>query len=182
MDRVILLLVGVAIVVALCLTWTGQPRKQQPQPRSAVLVDEADAVQILDLSTVPEDLGCAAGATMPRPSSEYPDAASSLLLYEPSPELGVAASKVLPQPIIAYSDSSIPYAVLEEPSPALFRVIPPKPSVSQPDTAVVFVLEQPLQGLISSTGQVRPRPVVEYANAGWIGSLSPPLGLLEKGE
>lgn len=177
MDKIIFLLVGVAIGVAICLLW---PREQQPAlPEPAVIVEKADAVQTLDLSTVPQDLVRAAGVTKPRLSIEYPDTALNLLLYEPSPELGKVAGRVLPQQtIIAYPDSSIPYAALEEPPPDLFKVTLPRPFVSHPDTAVVFIVEQPTQELITSAAQVKPHPLVEYPDAGWSGSLSPPVGLL----
>lgn len=184
MDKIILLLVGVAVGVILVLLWPGkqplEPQEAPIQPEPAkpeILIEGAD-VETQKLFSVPEPALRAAEETKPRCLITYPNAALDLLLSDLPADINVIADSVLARPTIAYSDSSISYAVSQEPPRDLFTPIRARLFVSHPDETVLFILKPPLQTLISSTAQVRPHPLVEYADAGWNGSLTPPSKLL----
>lgn len=185
MDKLILLLVGIVIGVAVVLLLgkqAVQPGKRPVQPKPDVLVEGAE-VETGGLFAVPEDVVRMAGTVMPHPSTEYPNTVLNLRLHDLPREINVAAQALLPRPIVAYCDTSLAHALLlEEPSSTLFQGILPRLFISHANAAMVFILEQPLQELVSSTALVEPRPLVEYADAGYTISLGPPLELLKGGE
>ena len=163
-SDVVFLLVILAVGTAVwCFVLRLPPCRPEP------VVKDADAVEKLDLSCMPKKQ-----EALPRPLIEYPNAAFTRSLIE-STELEEKA-RVLSRPLTEYPNSAISFALKKpQTSPATL----PRLLVEYSDSAIVFTLEQPTDADLLFA-RVRPRPLVEYADAGWSGSLSPP-GLL-KGE
>lgn len=172
-EEIILLLI---IVVVGAAVWCFILKQWPCQPAHEPIVEDADTVWEPDLGLSPMPIKPKA---LPRPLAEYTDAGLNYPLIEPPPQLQREVSKVLSRPLIEYSDSALSLA-LEEPQTS--PVVLPRPLVEYADSAIAFAMEQPPQELISSAAQAEPRPLVESADAGWSGSLSSPVGLLEEGE
>lgn len=181
MDKLILLLVGVAIGVALIFFLSEREPKLIPAVavKPEILVEGAES-ETRKVFPMPINLTNAAGATIQHLSIVCPNATYNLRLHPLSSEIDVAAKKVLPRPMVIDPASSRLYAILEKPSVDLPKSIEPRVFVTSPDGAVLSVLEEPVQTLLSSAVQVQLRPVTEYPDAVWVEDLSPPLELLNK--
>jgi hypothetical protein len=166
MDKNTLLLIVVAIAVGLVIILIiSGPKPTKP------IVDNADDVSELAWHHIPVEL-----TAIPRPLIEWIDAGLTLPLIKNSSQLEGEARKVIPRPLVEYANCALGLTVQPiETSPATL----PRPLVEYAESAILLALDQPGQDLISYAARVRSRPLVEYANAGWIGSLSPPLRLLE---
>lgn len=179
MDKVILLLAGVAIGVALIFFLSHrEPELLPPVPvKPEILVEGAES-ETLKLFALSTDLTDAAGATIQHLSIVYPNAASNLRLHPLPSEIDVVAKEVLPRLIVIDPESSKLYAILEKPGPNLSRSIQPRVFATSPDGAVLSILAEPAQTLLSSAVQVQLHPVTEYPDAVWVEDLSPSLELL----
>ncbi len=179
MDKVILLLAGVAIGVALIFFLSPDgPEPLPPVPvKPEILVEGAES-ETLEIFAISTDLTDAAEATMQRPLIVYPNATFNLCLHHIPSEIAVVAKEVLPRPIVVDPESSRLYAILEKPSPNLLKYIKLRVFATAPDGAILSILEEPVQKLLSSAVPVQLHPVVEYPDAVWIEGLSPPLELL----
>lgn len=181
MDKVILLLAGVAIGVALIFFLSHREPELLPAVavKPEILVEGAES-ETLKVFPIPINLTDAAGATIQHLSIVCPNAASNLRLHPLPSEIDVVAEEVLPRPIVIDPESSKLYAILEKPSPDLSKPMQPRPFVTSPDGAILSILEEPVQTLLSSAVQVQLHPVTEYPDAVWVEDLSPPLELLNK--
>lgn len=181
MDKLILLLVGVAIGVALIFFLSEREPELMPPVtvKPEILVEGAES-ETRKVFPMPINLTNAAGATIQHLSIVCPNATYNLRLHPLSSEIDVAAKKVLPHPIVIDPENSMTYAILEKPGASLSKPIQPSPFVTYPEGTVLCILEEPVQTLLSSAVQVQLRPVTEYPDAVWVEDLSPPLELLNK--
>lgn len=175
MDKVILLLAGVAIGVGLILFLIQPPPAVKP-----VISTEGAESQVLKLPSLSRNLADKANDATPHLAIEHPNTVSKLRLAAVPSEIISLSKTVLTAPRLSYPNGVEVYRTLGTPGPEFPNITRAETFVSSPDAAVLSVLVDSGQPLLAATLPVKHHFVVHHPDALSVECLSPPRGLLKE--
>ena len=177
MDRLIYVLIGVALGILLVILWPKHPkpvRIVKPPPQEIKVVDARSSSVAL---AAPQDLIGAASVVKPRLVLTYPNASRELGLDSAPTALRRAALRVTAKLEVGNVDRGLLYRDLRRPGvDVLRRRI--SPSISYPNAAQLFLIKDVPEELPLSSIHTKPHITIRGADLTELFHISPPEELL----
>jgi len=173
MDRLIYVLIGIALGILLVILWPKRPEPVQtvkPPPREIEVVGARSSSVAL---AAPQDLTRETSAVKPRPVLTYPNASRDLLLDPPPTALRRAALGVAARLEVSNADKGLLYRNLQRPSVDVLHRQRTGPSIDHPDAAQLFLIKSAPEELPLVAIHTKPRIAIRGADRAELLGINP---------